>query len=322
MRMKELISVIVPVYNASCYLGRCLDSLLGQTYHDLEIIVVDDGSTDNSCKIAKEYAMRDNRVVVVHQSNQGVSAARNKGLEVALGNYVGFVDSDDVVDERMYETLYELLVDNECEVSGCQYCLFRDNYQFMRRDSYVIYDRKESLERLVLEAGITNFLWDKLFKKELFRNLTFKTGKIFEDMDVMYKLLDRVSRIVISEAVLYGYYQREDSYVHTYSYDKLINYIEVYREREGFLQERYPELEGKLKSSLVLSIFVVFRIIVLSKQKQWLDDELVMLEYERLKKLDLGKIRGYKKYLLKLLRFNRYVFYDVVLRLYKWQGKC
>ena len=131
------ISVIVPIYNAEAYLNRCLDSIINQTYSDLEIILINDGSTDNSLDICLEYASKDKRIVVYNQTNKGISKARNKGIELATGDYIGFVDSDDIISPRMYETLYNLMTDEKCLIAGCQYTKFTSSCNF-KEDKNVI----------------------------------------------------------------------------------------------------------------------------------------------------------------------------------------
>ena len=162
------ISVIVPIYNAEAYLNRCLDSIINQTYSDLEIILINDGSTDNSLDICLEYASKDKRIVVYNQTNKGISKTRNKGIELATGDYIGFVDSDDIISPRMYETLYNLMTDEKCLIAGCQYTKFTSSCKFKEDKNYISYTKEEALKKNLNEE-ISNFLWDKLIKEELYK---------------------------------------------------------------------------------------------------------------------------------------------------------
>ena len=313
------ISVIVPIYNAEAYLNRCLDSIINQTYSDLEIILINDGSTDNSLDICLEYASKDKRIVVYNQTNKGISKARNKGIELATGDYIGFVDSDDIISPRMYETLYNLMTDEKCLIAGCQYTKFTSSCNFKEDKNYISYTKEEALKKNLNEE-ISNFLWDKLIKEELFNDIKFKENMIFEDLDVIYRLIGKVDKIVISDSILYGYFQREDSYVHTYSYEKIINYLNVYKDKYDYLIIEYPNLKEELNKNRIFNIFVLFRNIVLSRNKEYLKDAKVILEHKMLKKLikdtkyDFSFI---KNFLIKILSINVNLFYLIASMFYK-----
>ncbi len=178
MKVKKMskISVIVPIYNAEAYLNRCLDSIINQTYSDLEIILINDGSTDNSLDICLEYASKDKRIVVYNQTNKGISKTRNKGIELATGDYIGFVDSDDIISPRMYETLYNLMTDEKCLIAGCQYTKFTSSCNFKEDKNYISYTKEEALKKNLNEE-ISNFLWDKLIKEELFNDFKLKEAE-------------------------------------------------------------------------------------------------------------------------------------------------
>ena len=323
--MKPLISIIVPVYNAEEYLERCLDSIVNQTYQNLEIILINDGSTDNSLEICNRYKNMDSRIIVVNQENFGVSYTKNVGLKYATGDYIGFVDSDDVVSKNMYSILCDLILKTNMDIVSCGYVKFSDKCTFKIDNAYYIFDKIESIKKLLLEDNITNFLWDKLFKKDVFKNVNLRKGIIFEDMDIMYKLFDNANGIAICNSILYGYYQRSDSYTHCYSYEKMLNYIDVYQKRYNFLNNNYFGLKKEIDSSLIFSIFILFRMIVFNKDKKLLNDSVMLSEYRLLKKkriINKYNIHVSKKILIKLLKYNRYLFYYSLLLLYKIKGEC
>ena len=178
-----LISVIVPIYKVEKYLHKCIDSILAQTYTNLEIILVDDGSPDNCGKICDEYAAKDSRIKVIHQPNGGLSAARNAGLDIATGDYIGFVDSDDYIAPDMYEKLYNALVKNDADMAICDYQRFGNElpYDEMSLTTEVI----TGLQAMEKQNTVINcsfvVAWSKLYKSFIFSNVRFPVGKINED---------------------------------------------------------------------------------------------------------------------------------------------
>ena len=322
--MKEKISIIVPIYNSEKYLKRCLDSIINQTYKNLDIILINDGSTDNSLKICKQYKDQDQRIMLINQKNHGVSYTKNKALKLATGDYIGFVDSDDVIDKDMFKNLHKLIEKTKSEIACCKYLRFTDDYKFEIKNNYQIYDKFECLKMLISETTITNFLWDKLFKRTVLEDIKIKSGIIFEDMDIIYEIIHKSTKIVVTDDILYGYYQRTDSYTHSYDYTKMLNYIDVYQKRYEFLSKNYPNLKKQIDSSLIYSIFILFRMITLNQKKEILDDKEIIKQYNKLKQLN--KNINYfqnklKKYLIKILIYNRYIFYHITTILYKIKGE-
>lgn len=319
----DKISVIVPVYNAEKYLKRCLDSIINQTYKNLEIILINDGSNDSSLEICKEYEKKDKRIFVYNQKNKGISYTRNRGIELSSGKYISFVDSDDVISLRMYEILHNLIIKENVKIAECKYINFNKKCEFKENNNYNVYFDLDILKEN-LKENISNFLWNKLILKELFVGVKFKENIIFEDQDVIYKLLEKTNKVIISDSVLYGYFQRDDSYIHTYSYKKLINYINVYSEKHNYLLQKYPSLKKALNECYIYNIFILYRNIVLAQNKKWLKDKNVILERKKLKKfLKETKINFsfIKNILIKILNFNDYLFYIISSFLYKIKGE-
>lgn len=207
------ISVIVPVYNVQAYLPRCLDSILAQTFRDMEIILVDDGSADDSGAICDSYAARDERVCVIHKENGGLSSARNAGLDVARGQWIGFVDSDDYIAPDMYEYLHSIALRENAQIAMCDLYMFYDNgvAEEHPNDFYKVMDKVEAA-RIVLEAQITSVTAvNKLYHRDVYTDIRFPLGKTAEDAFVILDVLDKAERIVISNAQKYYYYRRADS---------------------------------------------------------------------------------------------------------------
>lgn len=191
----ELISVIVPVYNVESYLEKCIESIQNQSYKSLEIILVNDGSTDSSGDICDKYAACDKRIRVIHQKNGGISSARNTGLEVANGDYIAFVDSDDYIDFKMYEDLLNILKEYNLDIIDCG--SFRDKNGMITggcNDGQIeIYEKDDAL-RLAMHDGFTS-VWNKLYKRDIVISIRFPEGRKFEDSAISYLYIANANRI-------------------------------------------------------------------------------------------------------------------------------
>lgn len=209
--MEALITIIVPIYNVSEYLKECLDSILGQTYKNIEIILVDDGSTDNSGQICDDYEKKDNRVVVIHKENGGVSSARNEGLLNSHGDYIGFVDPDDYVDKHIFYSLYNLLMNNNADISVCNYETFGLDNENIGKTKDGLLNQTEAMEMLIKDDEMTSYLWNKLFKAKLFSKVRFEEKCRYEDLRIMHKLFLQAKLIVTTSDVLYYYRLRRGS---------------------------------------------------------------------------------------------------------------
>lgn len=213
---KGLVSVIIPIYNVEYYLDKCLESLTCQTYRDLEIILVDDGSTDRCPQICDAWADRDSRIKVIHKQNGGVSDTRNTGLSAASGRYIYFMDSDDFAENDIIEKLLEPFSYSEVDISLCGFYFYKDNkitkVKGVFNNQTDIYDRDEAL--LMLGANrIESHLWDKLFKAEIIKDIIFPLGQNYEDISVMHKIFLRAKKIANINCPKYFYTQREGSIV-------------------------------------------------------------------------------------------------------------
>lgn len=217
METLDKISIIVPVFNVESFLSECIDSICGQTYRNLEIILVDDGSTDRSGSICDEYALKDNRIIVIHQKNGGISNARNNALKMATGEYIGFVDSDDLIHSRMFEFLHDALVETNASVSICHEIAFRDNdtVAFNDYSTYTIERLEDQIHLFSHMAdewtGPINWIWNKLYRKSDFSDLKFFEGKRMEDVRFSSEYISRIQNGVWIKERLYGYRQRTGS---------------------------------------------------------------------------------------------------------------
>lgn len=208
------LSVIVPVYKVESYIHQCIDSILNQTFTDFELILVDDGSPDKCGEICDKYAKKDSRIKVLHKENGGLSDARNFGIDVAKGDYITFVDSDDDIDRNMYQDMVCHLEKNNLDIICCDTYLVRGNKKKFkpRYDSDKIFNKNEAIIE-VLNGTLDNAAWNKIYKRYLFENIRYPKGRIYEDVATTYKLFYLANKIGYLKKPYYFYYKRKGSIV-------------------------------------------------------------------------------------------------------------
>lgn len=242
--MKDLISVIIPVYRVEAYLKRCVDSVLAQTYTHMEVILVDDGSPDGCPSICDAYAEQDARVTVIHQENAGLSGARNAGIDRAKGAYLAFVDSDDYLAPDFLERLYQACVDTNSEMSVCR-------WEYVKGESIPekgtgkteIFTGRQMLANLYTPDGAYFVVaWNKLYKKELFEKIRYPLGRIHEDEATTYRIYDKVRKAAYVDRSLYGYFVAPSSITRGFN-PRRLDWVTAVAERIDFFEERgYREL--------------------------------------------------------------------------------
>lgn len=237
-----LISVIIPIYKVEAYLKRCVDSIINQTYKNLEIILVDDGSPDNCPQICDDYAKQDSRVKVVHKENGGLSDARNAGMAVATGEYISFIDSDDWIDKTFISTLYDG-IQSGADIAECATRLFDDddNTLSVRGSQEGIIGRKDALVKLILEKGVYQTVCDKLYKRSKIQDIPFVVGKYHEDDFWTWQVFMKMEKLYLCEKPLYNYLQRNNSIIgSSYSLKRLDGVQARYERMEGL--KEFPEV--------------------------------------------------------------------------------
>lgn len=254
-----MISVIVPIYKVEKYLPRCIDSLIAQTYKDLEIILVDDGSPDRCPQICDSYAERDNRIVVIHQPNAGVSAARNAGLKIAKGEHIGFCDPDDWVAPDMYSEMMKEMGEYKAELCICGYDYYDENYQVDKRRLYPerepeLLNQKMVMDRLAdMPPSIRHGVCNKLFLKSLLRGLAFREG-LHSSEDVLFftEYIKRIKSAVFVHKPFYNNVVREGSATHGgLNVQSLCDSIDVHEYMYSSVLEMYPELKNRAQAFLL-----------------------------------------------------------------------
>ena len=254
--MNTTISVIVPVYNTEKYLARCLDSLLNQTYRDLEIIVIDDGSKDGSPAICDAYAQKDGRIRVIHKTNAGVSAARNDGLAVVSGEYVTFMDSDDYIDKTMYETLHRLITqtaDVDIAVCGTKRELSNGAFtSYYEGQEELVFSQREAIVNLLSNTYYCCSVCDKLIRRETVSDIRFDVAKKHnEDLLFLYEVMKRANRVAFSPAPLYYYCLNASSATHAaFGIDQMA-ILDVSEYIYDDVKRHYPDLIGMERQQYV-----------------------------------------------------------------------
>ena len=211
---KDLISIIVPIYKVEKYLRQCIDSIINQTYSNLEIILVDDGSPDNCGKICDEYVKIDKRIKVIHKENGGLSSARNAGLDIATGDYIGFVDSDDYIDKNMYEELINSINKYNSDIAVCTFSFknkYRNKVVNYFNEEYLFKDKDKFIEAKDGKRRINPNAWTKLYKRKIFDNIRYPEGLIYEDSYVIYDIMNIADSVSYVPKPLYYYRERKNS---------------------------------------------------------------------------------------------------------------
>lgn len=254
MKNQPKISIIVPIHNVELYIHRCINSILGQTFNDFELILVNDGSTDSSGVICEKYAKKDERIFVIHQKNKGQSAARNLGIDIARGKFLSFVDSDDQVESTFIETLYELSVKYNAHISECGYTsVYKDKKVVCEFGNHIEFGEGNFLVEKFLKADIFYGVVTKLFSASLFNKVRFPEGRIYEDTWMtLYFCLDPL-RYVRTQTALYNYYQTNNSTLRSaMTFRKAREYIYLLENQLGLVNEKV--LDNVLKKRLKIRI--------------------------------------------------------------------
>lgn len=277
------ISIIVPVYEVEQYMNRCINSIVNQTYENLEIILVDDGSTDSCPEICEEWAKMDNRIKVIHKKNGGLSDARNEGMKIATGELIGFVDSDDWISPDMYTILYEQMVKNDSEISACGVEKVWENKKEKERltplGSYVL-NREEAMEAIIDESLLKQPVWYKLYKRKVIQNVSFPVGKCHEDVFWTYQIIGNANKVSIIDTPCYFYYQRKGSIMDDAYSLKRLDSIEAKVNRVNYIKNELPLLYELSKRNLWFSC-----IYSMQMSLQYLDSENFPIAKSKIKNI-------------------------------------
>lgn len=279
--MKDLITVVVPIYNVEEYLEKCIDSILTQTYQYIELILVDDGSTDSCGIICDNYEKKDNRIKVIHKKNGGLSDARNVGISIANGKYITFVDSDDFITNSAIETLYKNIIKYKKDISIGQMMSFYDknNIKCEKKEEKIkAYKRNESMEELLYNTTYTSSTAGKLFSTKLFDKIKFPYGKKYEDLATVYKLVFQSNGVVVTNQIVYNYFRnRVDSIMNENFSDTRMDALYFTEDILNFVKKEIPNIEIAAITRLIIESRDI--LIEIPNDKRYKEYEKNIYEY-------------------------------------------
>lgn len=283
----DKVTVIVPVYNVEEYLKECMQSILEQTYQNLEIILVDDGSTDSSGKICDEYQNKDSRIKVIHQENQGLSAARNTALKLATGDMIQFVDSDDFIAKNMIEDLVKIMKQNNADIIISSHYIYQDGKPLESEYSNQIqvYDTNQAIAQMVLDKKIRFYAWDKFYKRELWKDLEFPVGRIFEDIATIPKAFIQAKKVLFYDHPFYYYRKREGSITMKRSKEQKLEYLKSVLDINHFLREKTNGIDDYLDYNLIYTMINIFHAVGKYGIEGLEKEKIVIDLYHKMKKL-------------------------------------
>ena len=303
------LSIMVPVYKVEKYLRKCIDSILSQTFTDFELILVNDGSPDKSPDICEEYKQRDSRIVVIHKENGGLSDTRNAGLDVAKGDYFGFVDSDDHIAPNMYETLISVMEEKDCDMVICDN--YRESPEGITIQNWLeeskSFNREEAMFQLLTDK-IGSQAWNKLYKKELFAEIRYPIGRVYEDIPTTYKYLHRCDKVAYVKTPLYYYTIRGDSISYAHNSDRKYHVFLGFKDRYEFAKAEYPQFVDDCLKLIVKHGLLTCYQAILSGDVTRLGAMRIYLKNQKKAILKSRTLTGKRKMQVLLLIFSKRLY--------------
>lgn len=276
-----MVSVIIPIYNVQDFLARCIDSVLAQTYADLEIILVDDGSHDTSGDICDEYDLKYRHVRVIHKANRGLSDARNAGIEVAQGRYVTFIDGDDYVHPHFIEALLQTIEHTGAQIAACTWQELKDgdtprkvNVEKARCKTY---NQEEAINTVFYQGELNHSACSRIFERQLFDDLRFPEGALYEDLAIIYPLLRKVEKVALLKAPMYYYMHRTGSIINTMSLRRthVLDHLEGLEQQ---VEKEAPQYLPAVRSRHLSACFNMLRLMP-AREPKWQDTKDRCWEY-------------------------------------------
>lgn len=266
----DLISVIVPVYKVEKYLDRCVQSIVDQTYRNLEIILVDDGSPDNCPAMCDAWAEKDSRIKVIHKENGGGAQARNVGIDYAKGQLIGFVDSDDFIQPNMYQYLYQILMETNCDIAECSFFTTDSDNSFKAEhinETLLILNTEDALKEHIHDRICRQLVWNKLYRRKSIDDIRMVEGKFIDDEFFTYRVLSQAGKVVVSNQKLYAYRQHPDSVMHKNFTISRLQAVDAKCQRLEFLKSKFPNLVSVAKINLWYTCLYMGQMALLFMEK-------------------------------------------------------
>ncbi|MGG5328994.1 glycosyltransferase family 2 protein [Enterococcus sp. AZ163] len=266
------ISIVIPVYNVQGYLEACLESIINQSYKDIEIILVNDGSTDRSIEICEKYISVDSRIKLIHKENGGQSEARNFGIKEAVGEWLTFIDADDYVTSDYVEYLYTLIQEYSADISIGSFTYVTKNKNTDHSTGEVtVMDTETAIKRMLLNDGYDMGVWAKMYRTEYFKKNNFPVGKLFEDSLTTYEVIAESKKVVLGSKSIYYYVNRSDSTVNSSFNMKKFDLIEMNLKNEIFIKTKFPNLSLAAHRRVIWAYFSTLNQLIVSNDKKVID---------------------------------------------------
>ena len=303
------VSVIIPVYNVEQYVEKSIQSVLNQSMKEIEVILVDDGSMDTSGEICDRYGEKEERIIVIHKENGGLSSARNAGVQAASGDYIGFIDSDDYIDSVMYETLYRMAERESADVAVCGvYDVYKNGKvpQCASREAFVC-DQEEMLGHILLGEKISGTVCNKLIRKDIAKELEFPVGKLFEDAFYSAMLVQKIKKVSVTTEPMYFYVHRSDSITTCGYRRKDLDVIEAFEIDKQLVINHFPKLIDKAEFALNSAYLRVLDKMLLTKGYRKFPEYKIVKKYIKEHGKDIifsPYFRSSRKVAVQALRIN------------------
>ena len=313
-----LVSIIVPVFNVKAFLSECLDSLINQSYPNIEIILVDDGSTDGSGKICDDYGRIDSRVKIIHKENGGLSDARNAGIEIATGNYITFVDSDDLLLPNTIEYLINLILANNADISVCQRIEIDENNNVIQKfpidRDVLLTGNYNCMYSFLSKKDIGTVAWGKIYRRNIFEDVKYPKGRFHEDVFTTYKTVAKSDKIAIGKECLYAYRIRKNSIMNQSFTMKHLDGIIGYEQMKRFLEVSYPNLARYAVDGIIYSSNMC---VVRLAKTELIDSEVLDYLKSNYKKNLYLYLKGNSRILSKLFAIAARLNIDFLIKILK-----
>lgn len=318
MEEEGLISVIVPVFNVEMYLSACLDSILSQSYKNLEVIVINDGSNDFSLQIAETYAEKDDRVKVYSFENEGLSAARNRGLSVATGDFISFVDADDMLYPDALKILHKTIVKEKAEIAEGKTIRGKVHGEIEINSHFKIkaYNAQEAIADVLYQQVLLPSVCGKLFKRDLFENISFEKGIFYEDLNIFYRIFEKCKKIIWIDYPVYFYRINEGSITNSWKSQRL-DVLKVTENLESYISEKYPDLLPSAHDRRLSANFNMFALCSIYGDHENANQCWNHIRKTRRESLFNSKVRLKNKAGILLSYFGKHIFNLAARRIYK-----